>query len=280
MKAGKGEIVITDLNGCAVKSEIDICSDACATIRTNTVYITPKETFNIKCAKNSDGSATVLSLSSAYRTPIRTYQWTSGEVGATAFKLSPGFNQVTVTDADGKTCVSRIFMKAPALLKDTIWVDDKARTLESVPTGGVQPYKYLWTTTNADTARKITVNRSGKYVVLVTDLLGCSETWSAEIILDATCLEGSIILTPNDDGRNENFRFKACDIKKVRLEIYNRWGQIVYINDDYRDQWYGNKEDGQSGDQLPEGVYMYVLTGLDAVGKQQIGKGTVNIVRY
>jgi gliding motility-associated-like protein len=279
-KAGKGEVTITDLNGCVIKVEVTVCSDACATIRINTTYVTPKETFNIKCATNADGGATVLSLSTDYRTPIRAYQWTTGEVGATAFKLAPGFNQVTVTDADGKTCVSRIFMKAPTVRKDTIWVDDKARTLESIPTGGVAPYTYRWATTNADTSRKITVNKSGRYVVIASDFLGCSDTRSAEIVLDATCLEGSIILTPNDDGRNENFRFKTCDIKKVRLEVYNRWGQVVYTNNDYRDQWYGNNQDGQSGDQLPEGVYMYILSGLDASGKQQLGKGTVNIVRY
>jgi gliding motility-associated-like protein len=279
-KAVKGEVTVTDLNGCVIKKDVEVCSDACATIRINTEYRTPKEIFNIKCARNSDGGATVMSLSSTYKTPIRAYQWSTGEVSSTAFKLAPGFNTVTVTDADGKTCISRIFMNAPPARKDTIWVDDKSRTLEAVPVGGVGPYTYLWTTTNADTSRKITVNRAGKYVVLITDLLGCSETKSAEVNPDATCLEGSIILTPNDDGRNENFRFKTCDVKKVRLEVYNRWGQVVYTNNDYRDQWYGNKEDGQSGEQLPEGVYMYILSGVDAAGKQQIGKGTVNIVRY
>jgi gliding motility-associated-like protein len=280
LKAGKGEVVVTDLQGCIIKMEIIILSKACATIRTNTVYLTPKDTFNIKCAKNPDGSATVLSLSADYKAPFRAYQWSSGEVGSTSFKLASGFNTVTITDADGKTCVSRLYMKAPQLMKDTIWKDDKARSIEAIVTGGVQPYTYLWSTTNLDTTRKVIVNRSGKYVNTATDFFGCTASDIVEIVIDATCLEGSIVLTPNDDGRNENFRFKSCEIKKVRLEVYNRWGQVVYSNNDYRDQWYGNKEDGSTGEQLPEGVYMYVLTGLDAAGKQQIGKGTVNIVRY
>lgn len=281
LKAGKGEILVTDLQGCVIKTEITIPSKACATLRTNTVFYTPKpDTFNVKCAKNADGGATVLSLSADYRTPIRTYQWSSGEVGATAFKLAPGFNTVTITDADGKTCVSRLFMKAPEVLNDTIWKDDKARTLEAIATGGVKPYTYLWTTDNLETTAKVTVTRSGKYVNTVTDFFGCQAQDIEEIVINATCLDGSVILTPNDDGRNENFRFKSCDIKKVRLEVYNRWGQVVYSKDDYRDEWYGNKEDGQTGEQLPEGVYMYVLSGVDAAGKRQLGKGTVNIVRY
>jgi large repetitive protein len=279
LKAGKGEIIVTDLQGCVIKSDVTVCSDACATIRTNTVYYTQKDTFNLRCGNNCDGGATVLSLSADYKLPIRTYQWSSGEVGSTAFKLCPNINVVTITDADGKTCVSRINLKAPAILKDTIWKDDKARTLEVIASGGVQPYKYTWTTDNKDTTRKITLNRSGYYVVLVQDNLGCDVTDGVRIELDASCLDGSIVLTPNDDGRNENFRFKSCDFKKVRLEVYNRFGQLVYSSNDYKENWYGNKEDGPTGEPLPEGVYMYVLSATDVAGKQQLGKGTVNIIR-
>jgi gliding motility-associated-like protein len=277
--AGTAELTVTDLQGCVVKQNVTIGSRACATIRTNTIYFSAKDTVNIKCADNSDGGATVLSLNSSYALPIRSYQWNSGEVGSTAFKLSPGFNQVTITDANGKTCVSRVFMKAPALLKDTVWVDDKARTLEAVPSGGLAPYTYLWTTDNADQTRKVSVTRTGTYFVVITDSWGCKITDKGKIIFNAQCLEGSIILSPNDDGRNENFRIKSCDLKKVRLEVYNRWGQLVYESNDYREQWYGNKEDGPSGNPLPQGVYMYILSATDTTGKVQIGKGTVNIVR-
>jgi gliding motility-associated-like protein len=281
VRSGRGEIWVTDLQGCVVKRNLTVVSNACATIRINTTYATPTGPINIRCAKNCDGGATILSLSPDYVLPIRSYQWTSGEVGPTAFKLCGGINQVTITDANGKVCTTRIELKAPPLLKvDTIWVDDKARTLEVVPKGGVPPYTYRWTTDNIDTSRKVTVNRSGKYVVLLTDALGCDDiSKSVEIIFDANCLEGAVILSPNDDGRNENFRIKSCNYKTIRLEVYNRWGQLVYFSDDYREQWYGNKTDGPSGDPLPDGVYMYVLSATDATGKQQFGKGTVNIVR-
>jgi gliding motility-associated-like protein len=277
--AGKAEVTVTDFLGCVAKNDVTTPSSACATIRVNTVFVTPKGKYNIQCRKNADGGATVLSLSSDYATPIRSYQWSTGEVGSTAFKLGPEFNQVTITDANGKTCVSRIFMNAPDSLKSVVWVDDKSRTLEVVPTGGIQPYKYVWTTDAKDTTRKVTVNRTGIYYVIVQDFLNCPVTDKGQIIFDASCLDGSAILTPNDDGRNENFRIKSCDYKSVRLEVYNRWGQLVYSKNNYVDNWYGNKEDGPTGDPLPEGVYMYVLSATDVAGKQQLGKGTVNIVR-
>jgi gliding motility-associated-like protein len=277
LPAGTADVTVTDLQGCVVKERVTIKSRACATIRINSVFYTPKDTFNIRCRGNNDGSATIVALSADVALPVRSYEWTSGEVGPSAFKLKPEINTVKITDANGKVCPVSIYLKAPATLNDTVWVDDKARTLEAVPTGGVQPYTYLWDT--GETDRKITAKKSGKVVVFVTDYFGCIIQKPAEIIFDAKCLEGAIILSPNDDGRNENFRIKSCDLKKIRLEVYNRWGQLVYENNDYRDQWQGNKQDGTAGDQLPEGVYMYILSATDSTGKVQIGKGTVNIVR-
>jgi gliding motility-associated-like protein len=279
IRVGTWEVLVTDIQGCVVKQTITIRSNACATISINSVFYTPKDTVNIRCANNCDGRATVLGFSSTVVLPIRSYQWTSGEVGPSAFKLCPGINEVTVTDANGGRCSTRIFMKAPLPLKDTIWVDDKARTLEAVPSGGVQPYKYLWSNDNFDKTAKITVTKAGGYVVTIEDALGCSIQDRVKVTPDATCLEGAPILTPNDDGLNENFRIKACDYKTVRLEIYNRWGQLVYSSNDYKEQWYGNKQDGQSGEPLPDGVYMYILSATDATGKQELGKGTVNILR-
>jgi gliding motility-associated-like protein len=282
LKAGRGELTLTDSFGCFIKKEVTINSKACASIIINSVYTTASGTFNIRCAKVCDGRATIVGFSPDVALPIRSYEWsTSGETGPSAYKLCGGLQSVKVTDANGKVCVTPLELKAPPVLKiDTIWIDDKARTLEAVPKGGVPPYTYRWTTDNIDTSRKVTVNRSGKYVVLLTDALGCDDiSKAAEIIFDANCLEGAVILSPNDDGRNENFRIKSCSYKSIRLEVYNRWGQLVYYSDDYREQWYGNKTDGPSGDPLPDGVYMYVLSATDATGKQQLGKGTVNIVR-
>ena len=279
LKSGPGEITVTDFQGCVAKVSAAVGSRACATIRINTIYYTPRDTFNIRCANNNDGGATILSLSPAYASPIRAYEWSSGEVSPTAFKLKPGINTVKITDANGQVCLSSIFLKAPLPLKDTIWINDKDRTLEAVTSGGVPPYKYLWSNDNFDKTAKISVSKSGSYVVNIEDALGCTLQDRAKIAPEATCLDGSIILTPNDDGLNENFRIKACDYKTVRLEIYNRWGQLVYSSSDYREQWYGNKNDGPSGEPLPEGVYMYILSANDSTGKQQFGKGTVNILR-
>jgi gliding motility-associated-like protein len=43
---------------------------------------------------------------------------------------------------------------------------------------------------------------------------------------------------------------------RVRVQIFNRWGNIVYENEDYQDEWNGVDQNGKP---LSEGVYFYTV---------------------
>ena len=49
----------------------------------------------------------------------------------------------------------------------------------------------------------------------------------------------------------------------VNLEIFNRWGHRVYVNDDYQNDWDGTANTGvqvgANGEGLPDGTYYYVV---------------------
>ena len=81
----------------------------------------------------------------------------------------------------------------------------------------------------------------------------------------------SILVTPNDDFKNETFDVSyilnpavddefACDIKTV-VKIFNRWGTKVYQSNDYANNWKGESPSGSIGlsDKLPAGTYYYVV---------------------
>jgi gliding motility-associated-like protein len=74
------------------------------------------------------------------------------------------------------------------------------------------------------------------------------------------------VLTPDGDNRNESFRINVSKTK-VDLEIYNRYGRLVYEKKDYRDGW-GSAE-------TLAGVYFYKLK--DETG--QVWKGWVEVVK-
>ena len=84
------------------------------------------------------------------------------------------------------------------------------------------------------------------------------------------------ILTPNEDGYNDLLvvaGYQAHEqIPNARINIINRWGQVVYSSSDYHNDWRGDK-DGNSSSPLPEGVYYYHLifnTGASIMGSRSL----------
>ena len=76
------------------------------------------------------------------------------------------------------------------------------------------------------------------------------------------------IITPNNDAVNDFFQF---DFTFDEVVILNRWGQIVFENDDNDLFWDGKTI---SGNEVPEGTYYYVIT-----TKKETFKGFVQVVR-
>lgn len=61
------------------------------------------------------------------------------------------------------------------------------------------------------------------------------------------------VFTPDGDGINDYFEIVGLELfDRVEVLITNRWGNEVYRNDNYRNQW--------SGHNLNEGVYYYQIT--------------------
>ncbi|MFN5319304.1 MAG: PKD domain-containing protein, partial [Bacteroidia bacterium] len=45
--------------------------------------------------------------------------------------------------------------------------------------------------------------------------------------------------TPNEDGENEIFKCYGLNIDEFRMEIYDRWGELVYLSKDIDEGWNG-----------------------------------------
>lgn len=72
------------------------------------------------------------------------------------------------------------------------------------------------------------------------------------------CLKIYNEFSPNDDGQNDTFYIDCItQYPDNQLEIFNRWGNLVYYKKGYDNTWDG-KADG-SAKTLPEGTYFYVL---------------------
>lgn len=80
----------------------------------------------------------------------------------------------------------------------------------------------------------------------------------------------SNILTPNDDGLNDDFATYTCALEAYSLKVYNRWGREVYTSTSPAQGW--------DGAGLPSGVYYYRIV-YRYQGHAAENKGTVELVR-
>jgi len=71
-----------------------------------------------------------------------------------------------------------------------------------------------------------------------------------DVSLTETSYDLPNVFTPNSDGTNDLFTFDL--VEAAEIQIFNRWGNVVYISDTVF-EW-----DGKSnGSECPEGVYFY-----------------------
>ncbi len=84
------------------------------------------------------------------------------------------------------------------------------------------------------------------------------------------------VLTPNQDGYNDVLVVigysEYQEIAGSTINVVNRWGQIVYSAENYKNDWTGDL-DGNPSKPLPEGVYYYHLildSGQSVIGSRSL----------
>ena len=86
-------------------------------------------------------------------------------------------------------------------------------------------------------------------------------------------------LTPNNDGYNDSLDLTFLHDRTgiSSLQLFNRYGTLVYVKDNYINEWTGLSKDGN---ELPTGTYFYVihLLGNDPIYGEQ-GTGWIYINR-
>jgi len=222
--------------------------------------------------------------------PPYTYQWSlPGEFGSMITDLFAGEYSVTVTDMAGDFIAQTYVLEEPDPLTFTFDVVRESAMLtgdgsaEVIVTGGTPPYSYQWNNSTGHTTALCEDLTSATYFVVVSDANGCMKVDSVfvgiEGVNNVECMTARNIITPDNDGLNDNFII-ACaldtNMESNTLEIYNRWGQLVWEGDNYQNDWEGvNQRDAV----LPPGGYFYVFLVNWDDGTSEQYKGHITILR-
>lgn len=68
--------------------------------------------------------------------------------------------------------------------------------------------------------------------------------------------------TPNGDGLNDTFVYKAELLESVQFQVFNRWGELLFSTAELGTGWDGTYQGGLA----PQGTYLYVLQVVDQLG--------------
>jgi gliding motility-associated-like protein len=126
-------------------------------------------------------------------------------------------------------------------------------------------------TTAATTATTI-------FVVTGTDENGCQDTDTVIVNIDGEItIYIPNIFSPNGDGENDFFQVYGSDWREYRMEIYNRWGGLIFESEDPNINWDGKHY--KNGEDCPQAVFVYKFWGVSTVGMTFERAGNVMLTR-
>ena len=83
--------------------------------------------------------------------------------------------------------------------------------------------------------------------------------------------------TPDNDGLNDSFTGKGIGIQSFRMEIYTRWGELIFESDQIEKPWTGTYFD--TNNNVPIGLYKYRINFVDEINKLHEYTGEVHLTR-
>lgn len=139
---------------------------------------------------------------------------------------------------DSTICAGELFalLEAPGGLGAYRWQNERGQTLGSSPA--------------------LAVRDLGKYYLTVTTAAGC--TYRDSITVTDCCLpyvEIPTAFTPHSTPANNLFRIRHENLQTVDIQIYNRWGNLVYRSNDPEQGWDGTFD----GKPAQAGIYQVIV---------------------
>jgi gliding motility-associated-like protein len=116
-----------------------------------------------------------------------------------------------------------------------------------------------------------------EYCVEGVNSFGCSDTACMTVTVDKECGETFVpsAFSPNGDGNNDLLYVRGKCIKTMQFEIYNRWGEKVFVSTEPTIPWDGTFK----GKSLDTGVFVYYLKAEYYNGVIVNQKGNITLIR-
>lgn len=250
----------------------------CNVTATGTITISPKPVITVNSETICQGTSTIISATSSSVSNYE-YLWTvpvgtqnPGNVESFT-AVAEGTYSVIVNDLD-TNCSSDIVSGSINYFPDFEFTIDQYCQqddfiLEIIPTDNSfssTNASFLWELDNSSIIGNDSQINLSSYLnftsiveelplninVTVNSVNGCVKTKT--ITVDQVLCSIPEGISPNNDGINDSLDLSLLNVKN--LQIFNRYGRMVYQKQGYLNEWYGQTN---SGEILPTGTYFYTV---------------------
>lgn len=202
---------------------------------------------------------------------------------------NPGMYSDTVSAAGGCDSIitTNLTVNSATAFAGLDDIIDYGSSTNLTATGGVSyswsPSTGLSSTSTANTTASPLATTS--YTVTVTNANGCTASDIVVVYVDLPPCGGASVdlktlipnaFSPNDDGINDGLCIPVnpC-IAKITLNIYDRWGELVYESSSLDECWDGLYK----GKKLDSAVFAYYFKVVFIDGTTGTGKGNISLIR-
>ncbi|MBK9421850.1 MAG: gliding motility-associated C-terminal domain-containing protein [Flavobacteriales bacterium] len=210
------------------------------------------------------------------------YNWGAAGSTSNTLLLDPaqaGIYTVVVSDAIGCSASAQAEVQlyplgevhaGPDVLID--WGESAVLTASGTGTFNWAPDSALSCTDCAQTHASPLVTTT--YTLSGVDANGCRATDQVTVFFRGSLFVPNAF-TPNGDGINEFFRAITREAKVLHLEVFNRWGELIFSTDDPEGAWDGTYK----GVPSPIGVYVWQVSMTETNGDSRFARGHVTLLR-
>lgn len=182
------------------------------------------------------------------------YLWNTNEITSSIFPKTSGNYKLTIKTAHC-TAEDSVFVELapyPFIGIDTFYQACLGATIKLDPQTDAD--FYFWNEDDYSYTKEFTQNDT----IMISAVLGnCKSSKNIEIYFEECPAKFILpnVFTPNGDGKNDFFTVKGEDIFEYHIEIYNRWGQIVFNSYDMNSPWDGSA----NGKKVSPDTYYYII---------------------
>ncbi|NBC08784.1 MAG: T9SS type B sorting domain-containing protein [Bacteroidetes bacterium] len=207
------------------------------------------------------------------------FRWSTGDTLAALTINQAGTYQLTVTNVQGcraTDSLQAVVLPAPQFRysPDTTFCPGRPLLLRAE---ALSEDELQWLWPDGSNSGRFQPGTTGTFPLIVSNA-ACSDTVFIQVE-KGDCRSDVFIpsaFSPNDDGRNDVFKVYGPEIELIRLQIYDRWGGLLYEGESTNAQWDGTFANRPAN----PGQYVYVLQYLDQLDLEVYQKtGRVLLLR-